>query len=433
MTRRIKLAIASIATLLFLLLCGDYFNVPLWPVNLLNRAILLELNCQLDGYESSNPPPFIKNEDGITIEIRDRWKNNFGSDPSQIMKTDTTGLFHIHLPAGKYYVRAEIMSYAGDKLYHMATGKPGTFVEVIHDRNTPRHSLILKKLDLVDFIVLQSQLERFVKEGNLSAGKALLQEVLDIGREAFDSDQIARIHEQISQLDSLLSIANTYETLPEDRYLSRLDQLRKMSEGLRVLMPSIKPAFQRVLIRGQMVDLTLLMTSINEAVIFILGEYLNAMDRFMEIKQFQESLRFWLLLTKNPEISYDLLPLPNKDIFQRIELYRNSIPEVKKAIVGQLETFLSQGKIVYEQNDLDQAANYFQRCVLIKDEFQDELGLNQEMKTEIDTYLQDIQNLRLGHRFFELKDMQMAREHYQRVVHETKWLKVLKSDLAKHS
>jgi len=412
-----------------LLVGGDYYNLPLWPVNLLNRTYLMELHCRIQNYDDSKMNQFLKTEGGITIDLLDSHHNRLRNIKNLEMKTDVHGVFKIHLPQGDYLARAEVMAYYEGQLYHFATGIPGIFSTLEHNKEDHTFELELQKLDQSNIDVLIARFDRFLFEGNLIAGKALLDGVFESNPDMTQTNNLEKITKKRERIETMIERTEQFSTLTEGQYVSKLLVLEEIEELFRTLLPDVTPSMYRFVYGEQTLFVLPRLNALRHSLSFIWSEYLTSMDKFMQIRNYQKVFYFWLKLINNPEFYIEDITLKNEPLESRLQKYIESLPKLKQRLINRLHRWFKTGKEHYEKNDLEQAFDYFMNCSKIKKEFAEELELEEDIQQEIDEYLQDIQHLKTAQRYYDLKDWKRVRELYALVQHESQWLRVKKSDL----
>lgn len=428
--RAILVILISLLVLATGLLVGDYFNVMLWPINILNRMYQLEILCRIDDLDSEIFSAIMLAERGINCDIRYRDQRKVRRGDNFESKTDAAGVYRMYLPEGHFLFRAEVLGYLDDRLYHYATGPADSFLTIEHNASGEPIEVLLTRLDVDDFDIMQVKLERLYKAGGIDAAKALLDERLSRRSDSMTAEQTRTLEVQAGQLVQLIDQCSQFLALEETQYVSKLQRLQTIRDLFVRLAPSLKASQYQCRIDDKMVNIAVSSQSIRESLATIISEYLVNMDSFMEIRRHDKVYEFWLRFTTNPELYHQSLVLDRPDLQAKLQYYTDTMPDVQQRIVERLEIMMQKGRDYYEAGQLDQAYNSFFRCQQTIDEFRQDLELSEDLVNLISSYLQDLQTIRIARSHEEMNDWQRARELYDQVVNDCQWLKVLKADLA---
>ncbi|MBN2385290.1 hypothetical protein JXQ70_20635 [bacterium] len=428
--RLILIIILSCLVAVLVIGLGDFYNLPLWPVNILNRTYLLQFQCQLESYDQEMMLRFLEIERGISIDLLTKSGKPIKSGPTLEMKTDTGGLFRIYLPQGRYQVRAELMAYFQGQLYHFATGYPGEYVLVHHDQNEEIKTLVLKKLELNNYAVVIARFERFLFEGNLDAAKALIREISLGADEPTAIDKIAELNRKSALLDQLSTLSQDFFSFPQDHYISQLLKLEEMKGIFKTLLPSVSRTMYRISQEAETVYIQPRIEAIHNTLYYIWSEHMALIDSFLSIRQYTRVYAIWLQLTKNPELYRPTISLDKVELEQRITAFRNGLPELQTKVIDQLQTYVQRGIESYERNEIELAFNDFQKAARIVHDFDTEIEFDPDQTKLIEEYNTDINALQAAQRYAEIGDWDKVLHFYNQVNHDCQWLRVQRDDLS---
>lgn len=415
------------------LFLGDYYNVPLWPTNLFNRVYAMELRCSITDFTTEQFQELLNAEGGITLEILDHNHKPIRKGQKAKVKTDLNGMFRIYIPEGKYYVRAEILSYFDNKLHHFATGQPGKMITLKLEKSDANFILKLHALALNNKNVLITRLDRFLLDGNILAAKALLDEMLTKNQIIFTGKDKKLFMEKRADLNKMLELIELYYNIPKNHYISLKQNLLQIQNIFQKLLPNIKSNLFKFSNKNKTtVFIVPRLNAIERALTYIWKEYIISVKNFLQIRNYLKAFFFWNVLIKNPELYSDNLVIKDKTLLIEFEDLKEKMPEIKRKLLWRFKNWLEKGKKYYENNEINKAEKLFQKANKVSENLYEELELTPEQRIEIKDYVNDIQSFKEADKYIELKDWKKVQKIYSHITNESKWLIEKKKEIVLH-
>lgn len=427
--KKFLIILVVLIVLIAVVIMGDYFNFPLWPFNFRNRTYQLTIHCTIDDLKETEQATLISKEKGISIDIRDHKQEPLKSLKNLEMLTDDAGVFRVYLTEGTYAIRAEIMTYFKNQVYHFASAELNQYEPFTLNRETNKIDLQLKKLMLTSAASIRIRFNRFIREGNLDAALQLLTESESRKNLALTHEERKTFRSWANTVEQLIMLNAEFSQFNGTQYISQLNLVEQMLSRFALLLPEYEPKRYKIQSKGSILYLSPRKEALSAALTYIWSEYITDINNFISIRNYSKAYEFWLLFMKNSEIYREEFPFTNEKLQQDFEKLKENMPKIQDKLIWRMNNWFEEAIAHYNNNNLEEADELFQKISRITDDFEHELDLEEDFQSELMTYIEDIQYLKLAKQYNEMKDMDRVVEYYNKVHHVSQWLRVRKADL----
>ncbi|MBN1879239.1 hypothetical protein JW823_03935 [bacterium] len=372
---------------------GDYFNLPLWPTDILVSSFPVEIRLELVEVNTEDQIRILKDTHYLELVLYD--------GNGQIIRrlhADERGIARCVLREGRYSFSASIPVVEKDMWYFFVYPPEGDISNAVRriGKNDSTIRLSLSKNSSVTTDSKETILRTFLLNADTKSALILASELSG---------------ERVEDVKSLIQIETELSSLPVNAYNSRLDRMERASTILTRI--GIDLDRQILTVDNEILYIDSRRKAVQTARDTVIRSYVRIMQEFNASGQLINILEEWNLMTGNPELYTPEMPLP-QDVVDAFTDLADVIHDVQAMIPDEIQSSLETAVELYESGDLTDARSRFMRL----SSFIRNLNLGTEFEdTEfmILEYLEDIELIVAANHAIRTDRLEKALQLYETV------------------
>ncbi|MGB3975650.1 MAG: hypothetical protein WBM02_05175 [bacterium] len=358
---------------LMLLVVGDLFNFPLWPIDILATHFPVDVQIDFAGIDSVMKEKLLIRPQYINLEL-------CKPDGTKIRKlnVDTNGVARFVIREGSYIFRASVPVVENGDWYFMTFSSgmdsDGNTIKKIHGRQESVN-IVLQKTKQIPDNDLDAVFKMYLMEADFQSAGVFARDI---------AEDIAK------DMECLLNIQNQIGELPVTAYNSIL---KALTQAVSILAKYDVPPDQQILsVNGEIIYLTSRIDAVTQARNSIVAKYLEILQPLYTDSQLIDLFQEWSHLTGNNEI-YDstIKNLPEfsddlKKMEEIVSAYAHMLPD-------EIRLNYKEAVSKYESGELVEARNKFSRLLSFVQNVGSDLDFEEfeDIKISIGEYIDDVE------------------------------------------
>ncbi|MBN1296136.1 hypothetical protein JXA80_05100 [bacterium] len=374
---------------------GDYFNLPLWPVDRLKTSFPVEIRVVLESLDQQQAEAVWDNSRYRQLIIR---RPN-GSQEREVY-VDQHGTARTVLQEGVYAFQA-IIAYVDDGHWVSYTYPKSSDINPESVRFDAADSMFELRIHRSDDLAVQSKqdiLLVYLKEANLAAARALAAEL---------SESTAR------DIDELIALRETLEQLGVSDYRSMIRALRHAADILSKY--GVSPDDQVLRVHGNILHVASRLQAVEQARNMVIQSCLDIMDQFHRSGLLIQVLEEWNQMTGKAEL-YDATALERTHLATELKRFEQIASEIAGLVPDEIQSSYARCVDLYETGDIGESRQRFTRLLT----FIRNLGLTEtyaEEASSIRAYIEDIEIIAAANHAMRSDDLNRAMMLFDMVIH----------------
>jgi len=412
-----------------ILIAGDYYNFPLWPINSINRIIAVNIHCSI-----TDPFPIPINRvtaghNYVVVDIRDSKQRPIDLFRNETLMTDSEGLLRIYLAEGTYLIKAYLIGVKGERIVKFGTGEINQFKKIDINRANNKIELHLYQLEESDIRQMMSRMRKYLAEGYLEQALTLAEGLERIdARSAEDATlkgEAIKSKEQLSEINKLVGDLSLTEI---DHYNSMIIIYRKILNLLMEIQPDSSEDQIRVVRDDQVVYPLRVIEALERTKTRIIESHIQNIREFIFIGKYSKATDEWMrlknnfhLFTKSPYLS------DNSDLLY--EKAKTIIEAGHQQINDHLAEVHSRALKEYHRGDFETSREKFNQVYEEYVALQDQSDIDEDILKDVYSYISDLNYINKGYDHFLLGDHWQAAESFRSIIHWTPALQQMVEDM----
>jgi tetratricopeptide (TPR) repeat protein len=379
--------------ILLIAIAGDYFNFPLWPIDLLATNFSVEIQVDFADIDSGLKEKLLARSQNIRIELCEP-----GGQVIRKLYVDGRGVARFVVREGRYELKASVPVVADGNWSFLAyPSDAGSLSGIVKINQTDTAlRIVLEKTRNIPEDNIDAVFRIYLMDADFQSAKVFALEM---------AENIAR------DMDLLLDIQHQLAGLPITAYNSIL---RKLTQATVVLDSYGVPREQQILrVSGEIIHVTSRYTAVKQARNSIVSKHLEILQSLYAAENLIGFFQEWNTLTGNEEIYEPSLadsPEFSDDIRQMEAIISNYSTVFPNEIVLNYKEAVDR----YESGDLQEARAKFSRLLSITRNVN--LGPDHEdMESTIIEYIEDIELISKANYAMRTDNLEKAEKLYDLV------------------
>lgn len=377
---------AILLLLILILGCGDFLNLPLWPLDLLKTSYPVELQFQLAGF---NPEETLKMfGQSIFSEVYLCKDDGTRIRPLQL---DQRGVSRFVIEEGVYRVEATVTSIRQQELFLFVqrSSDTGALPEVKTQFSGQVFPVTLDRQTELETQSKSRILSVYLQKGDLHSARIVAEKISA---------------ETCDDIDRLIQLSQELDALDVDAYNSIVIRLKEA--GRLFSQYGIPVNDQIIQLPSDTLHIDSRLNAVQNARFRVIESYIEVMTDFYQSGRLMSVLQEWNQLVTNPELFTSADDLP-ASMQQALTQFESVVAEVQQMLPEEIESNFQQGVALYEEGNLLEARKKLSRLL----SFMRNLNLREEHE-DIDTavveYLQDIEIITTANHAIRSDDLEKA-------------------------
>ncbi|MBN2056236.1 hypothetical protein JW905_15025 [bacterium] len=422
MKKRLKtgcliIVVVPVVVLAGAVLVADWLNIPLLPLDLLNRMGSIEIRCRIGNLEGMDLYELVAAAGGVRITIFDSQGRPYMDRSGGEYTTDTTGELKVFLPRGNYRIAASAQVLRAGKLERYQVAGGGT-MPVCAQAEYTLLELKLEQLQERDTAQVMGTMEELIRTGRVEEAEELGRNLADgftDGGEPGEAAARSRLAVWLSTLERIRTTMMEIDELPLSAYNSRLRLFAIVRGWMLELLPEDQEDRLQVVWHGEQINLSSRIDSIDKVRERVIATHLENIRRFLGIRLFQAALEQWAMIATDSEL-YDGTESLSDALASDIEaIQQDELEAIKTRVRDQILKNLEEAIRFYEDGKIDEAWKKFGFIKRRLDIFVTLLELDADVLERIDTYTEDCMTLIRADRAYQAFKYDVAMEEYRRL------------------